>query len=249
MNNSVDIISVTASNATPYIEGSHLSFPPLSCQLLTSKLTCLVGPYRAQLRAYLLMLAGIYRPTAGHLEIFGKVVAQLDQRQWRILRSQIGYFSGTAPLQFAQHSLMNVMLPALYHANAPLKEIISKARALLIELNCNFEFTTPPNQLDSFQKSQISLARALLLDPKVLILDVPFNDLGAREREKMGKLLGRYLQHRAVCMIGGLQYPHFLADYAHQIIFISEYKIIHFNGWKSFIKAEDADVQELLSLL
>jgi hypothetical protein len=50
-------------------------------------------------------------------------------------------------------------------------------------------------------------------------------------------------------MIGGLQYIHFLEQHADQIIFISELKIITFNGWRSFTQTEDPDVQDLLSVL
>lgn len=249
MNNQANLEIVTAYDATPDTAGNNRLFPALSCQLFDSKLTCLVGPYRPQLRAYLLMLAGISRPTTGKVEVLGKSISELNQPQWRKLRCQIGYLSGVAPLQSGQHGLMNVMLPALYHATWSFQETIDKARALLSELNCQFDFTTPPSQLDSFQNAQVALARALILDPALLVLDVPFNNLGAREREKMGELLETYRHHRAVCMIGGLQYPHFLADHADQIVYISEHKIINFNGWTSFFMTEDPDVKELHSVL
>ena len=113
----INDFSVMADKAVPHAQGIDLSFPPISCQLFTSKMTCLVGPYRSQLRAYLLMLAGVYRPTAGNVEIFGKSISELNQLQWRKLRCQIGYFSGAAPLESGQDALMNVMMPALYHAN------------------------------------------------------------------------------------------------------------------------------------
>ncbi len=249
MSNQSDPITVMACNAIPHAEGSDLLFPPLNCELLASELTCLVGPYRSQLRAYLLMLAGIFKPETGKVEIFGKTTSDLNRHQWRKLRSEIGYLSGMTPLQSTQHGLMNVMLPALYHANLSFQETSGRARALLTELNCQFEFTTYPAQLDSFQKAQLTLARALILDPALLILDVPFNDLGAKERENMGDLLGLSRQQRTICMIGGLQHPHFLETYADQIIFISEHKIINFNDWTSFTHSENPDVQELLGFI
>ncbi len=240
---------IVADDAIPYSAESNLGFLPLKCQIQSSGLTCLVGPHRSQLRAYLLMLAGISKPVQGHIEILGQVVSELDQQAWQKLRCQIGYLSGASPLLSLQPALMNVMLPVLYHVNLPFRETADKAGALLAELGCHFDPTIYPSLLNSFQRLQLALARALILDPPILILDVPFNNLGARDRQKMGVLLGHHIKGRAVCMMGGLQYPLFLEQHANQIVFISEHKIISFNSWKSFMGTEDPDIRELLGLL
>jgi ABC-type transporter Mla maintaining outer membrane lipid asymmetry ATPase subunit MlaF len=249
MNDSADTASIQAFDATPDPGESKLLFPPMDCWIQPSNLTCLVGPHRFQLRAYLHMLAGITQPRQGKVKILGQIVSELDQAAWNRLRSQIGYLSGVSPLLSVQHGLMNVMLPLLYHRNLSFRETADIARELLIKLNCHFEATKFPALLTSFQRLQLALARALILEPSVLFLDVPFHDLGAKQREKMGGLLGKFKQHRAVCMIGGLQYTHFLEQYANQIIFISEAKIINFKSWNSFMQTEDPEVKELLSIL
>lgn len=241
--------NIQAYAAVPDPGESTLTFPPLDCRIEQSNLTCLVGPHRFQLRDYLKMLAGISKPRQGKVEIFGQVTSELDKAARKKLRSQIGYLSGVSPLLSVQHGLMNVMLPLLYHRNLTFRKTADKARALMAELNCDFEPTTFPALLNSFQRSQLALARALILDPCLLFLDVPFHDLGAKQREEMGLLLGKYKQHRAVCMIGGLQYTHFLEQHANQIIFISEHTIINFNSWAAFIQSDDQEVKSLLNVL
>ena len=241
------VATVLTRDAVPDADLDDLNFPPLSCQLEPATLTCLVGPHRSQLRAYLFMLAGITRPSQGVVEIFGQN-AFLDQVEWWKLRSRIGYLSGVAPLLSVQHGLMNVMLPALYHQNLSFREVADKARALISELGCDCDPTAFPNFLNSLQRLRLALARALILDPSLLILDVPFHDLGANERETFGELLGRYKRQCTVCMIGGLQYPQFLEKYESRIIFISEQKIIFFDNWISILHSDDKDVQKMLRI-
>ena len=145
------------------------------------------------------------------------MTSDLDQTSWQQLRTKIGYISGGALLLSVQHGLMNVMLPALYHQQLSFREVADKARALLGKLGCDFELTTFPALLNSLQRSRIALARALILEPSLLFLDVPFHDLGANERETMGELLASQIPHRSICMIGGLQSPQFLEQHANQI--------------------------------
>jgi len=249
MNNNTDHASINTDVAIPYAKGIDLAFPPLTCQLGSSNLTCLVGPHRSQLRAYLQMLAGISIPEQGMVNILGQQVSELDQLGWKQFRCKVGYLSGAAPLLSVQHGLMNVMLPVLYHTDLSFRETADKARAIMTEINCDFEPTTYPALLNSFQRLQLALARALILEPEVLFLDVPFNDLGAKEREKMAQLLGRYKLNRTVCMIGGLQYSRFLEQHAKQIIYISENKIISFNSWALFMQTTDPEIRDLLSIL
>ncbi len=242
-------IQVLAHQAVPQFEEDDTDCPALSCQLQHANLTCLVGPHRPQLRAYLHMLAGITRPKAGHLTVCEQPLSSLSPDTFLKFRQRIGYFSGTAP-SFALHNVqMNILLPLLYHTNISFSEGSIKAKQLLERLHCQFSLDNVPTELNHFERAQLALARALILDPALLILDLPFNDLGAQQREKMSVLLSACLNAYCVCMIGGLQYPYFVEENASQVIYISQHKIVKFSGWAAFQHSQDNEIKAFLGVL
>ncbi len=240
---------VTAQQAVPQFNDENIVCPALSCQLLNASLTCLVGPHRPLLRAYLHMLAGINLPVTGRLTHFDQDISCLNTDELWKLRQHIGYFSGIAP-SFSLHNVqMNILLPLLYHTNLSFKDGSLQAKRLLERLQCRFALDNFPAQLNHYERAQLSLARALILDPSLLILDLPFNDLGAEQREKMSVLLSTSLAFYCVCMIGGLQYPRFVEDNASQVIYISQHKIMKFTGWTSFKQCRDDEIEAFLGNL
>jgi ABC-type lipoprotein export system ATPase subunit len=125
----------------------------------------------------LLSIIGLLQnPTEGRMRIGEENATLLNSAARAKLRSRyIGFVFQRARLVGALTALENVMLPAWLFGHD--KALANRAEALLTELDLKHRFHYLPEQLSIGQMRRVALARALLLQPKIILADEPTNDL------------------------------------------------------------------------
>jgi NitT/TauT family transport system ATP-binding protein len=153
-----------------------------------------VGPSGCGKSTLLRLIAGLLAPTAGEVLVGNQRV--------EAPRRDIGFVFQKAILLPWRNIIENVLLPAEI-SGEPREAAREKARELLslVELE-GFE-TSRPDQLSGGMQQRVSIARALLHDPAVLLMDEPFGALDAFTRERMTTELVQLLtrQPRTVVFI------------------------------------------------
>lgn len=140
------------------------------------------------------LILGLYQPTEGSVWIDGVDIRQIDPAE---LRKSIGYVPDE-PLLFFGSVKDNIVL------GAPYVDDLAVLRAA--EISCAAEFINRHPQgfdmpigergqgLSSGQKQTVAVARALLLDPPIMLLDDPSNSLDNRSEDN---LKNKLMQHTA----------------------------------------------------
>jgi NitT/TauT family transport system ATP-binding protein len=138
----------------------------------------IVGPSGCGKSTLLRIVAGLEHPTAGQVQSHGKEV--------RGPSKSVGIVFQNAMLLPWRNTLKNVLLPAEIQApRSQRRELGKKAEELLQLVGlAGFERALPA-QLSGGMQQRVSLARALLLDPTILLMDEPFASLDAITREQM----------------------------------------------------------------
>ena len=90
----------------------------------------------------------------------------------------------------------NVMLPLILQ-KTPSKDAKAKAYAILQELGLKGQEHKYPSQLSGGQRQRAALARALISEPRVLLLDEPFSALDTFRREQMQDILQKINKNRS----------------------------------------------------
>lgn len=131
------------------------------------------------------LIAAALLPTEGAVLIDGASSACFDYAEMREHRLRTGYVFEDKGLLTNVTLFENVALPLRYHLGATLDETAVQLRveALLVELEIEpFASMTPPRANPSARKRAL-LARALVLNPALLIIDEPQADLVPHEQE------------------------------------------------------------------
>ena len=154
-----------------------------------------LGPNGAGKTTLLRLMAGLEAPTTGHVEIDGAPIASADLE----LRRRVGYATQRAGL-LSTSVLRNVEMPLRWRGlDGPARE--RTALAALDRLNVAPLANRRALSLSGGEAQRVSLARALAIDPELLLLDEPAAGLDAEVRRAFFDDLDRALSDRATTVV------------------------------------------------
>jgi sulfate transport system ATP-binding protein len=157
----------------------------VSVSVPDGSLTALLGPSGGGKTTLLRVIAGLEVPDAGTVRFDGEDVTSVPVR-----RRGIGFvFQHYAA--FKHMSVADNVAFGLTIRKRPKADVKAKVDELLQLVGLAHLADRRPNQLSGGQRQRMALARALAVEPKVLLLDEPFGALDARVREELRNWLRR----------------------------------------------------------
>jgi peptide/nickel transport system ATP-binding protein len=153
-------------------------------------------------------ILGLNIPTKGKVSFEGADLTTLDSKAWRWYRSQVGYvqqdpYGALAPFMSVERILNEPMIINGIKSKEQRSERIHKVMAEVKMFPVDDFLTKFPHMLSGGQQQRVVIARAMILEPKIIVADEPVSMLDASVRVEILKLL-RGLQeshHLAVIYI------------------------------------------------
>jgi sulfate transport system ATP-binding protein len=165
--------------------GDFAALDNVDFEVPSGSLTALLGPSGSGKSTLLRAIAGLDLPDTGTITINGRDVTQIPPQ-----RRGIGFvFQHYAA--FKHLTVRDNVAFGLKIRKRPKAEIKDKVDNLLEVVGLAGFQTRYPNQLSGGQRQRMALARALAVDPQVLLLDEPFGALDAKVREDLRAWLRR----------------------------------------------------------
>jgi phospholipid/cholesterol/gamma-HCH transport system ATP-binding protein len=155
----VDVVSVRLAF------GERRVFDGLSCRFSQAKVSVILGASGVGKSTLLRLIAGLQRPDYGDIWIGEQEVSRLPERQMQRVRKRLGMMFQGGALLDSMSVFDNVALPLREHTHMRAPEIAERVHALL------------PGQLSGGMKKRVALARAMVMDPEILLIDEPFSGL------------------------------------------------------------------------
>jgi putative spermidine/putrescine transport system ATP-binding protein len=159
--------------------GTFMAVADLSLQLAKGEFLSLLGPSGSGKTTTLTMIAGLLQPTSGEILLEGRPVTPLPP-----YKRNIGVVFQNYALFPHMTVAKNIAFP-LTMRGASREEISSRVRKVLKLVGLPDHGGRYPKQLSGGQQQRIALARAMVFEPPILLMDEPLGALDKKLREHM----------------------------------------------------------------
>jgi lipoprotein-releasing system ATP-binding protein len=148
-----------------------------------------VGKSGAGKTTLLQIIGTLDRPSKGKVLIEGKDVFALNDSQLAAFRNRhIGFIFQFHQLLPEFTALENVCIPAMI-AREKESEYRPRAEKLLSDLGLRARMEHKPNELSGGEKQRVSAARALMMQPDIILADEPTGSLDEKNKKELSELL------------------------------------------------------------
>jgi NitT/TauT family transport system ATP-binding protein len=165
----------------------------ISMSVGAGRFVVLVGPSGCGKTSLLMMMAGLRHQTSGTIEIQGRAIDKPDPDRVGVVFQEASLFPWLSALD-------NIDFPMALR-NAPKDERAKRANAMLNLVGLQGFGSRYPHELSGGMKQRVSIARGLVQDPPVLLMDEPFAALDEQTRMTMGHELLRIWSQTAKTVV------------------------------------------------
>jgi sulfate transport system ATP-binding protein len=171
-------VSISLKHLTKHYATTH-AVDDVSVEIAHNSLTAILGPSGSGKSTLLKLISGLESPDNGTVTIDGEDMTNVDPRH-----RDIGFcFQNYAPFRHMNVS-KNVAFGLKVRKRSS-SEIEKRVRELLALVRLEDKAKSYPAQLSGGERQRMALARALAIEPRVLLLDEPFGALDAVVRQEL----------------------------------------------------------------
>jgi putative ABC transport system ATP-binding protein len=157
----------------------------ISLVVTPGEMVSIIGPSGSGKSTLLNLVGALDRPTAGHVEVDGRVLGRLsDDELTHVRRDKIGFIFQFFNLLPTLTSLENVELP-LHLRGWPRRKTTDRARELLSLVQLTGRLHHLPEELSGGERQRVAIARALCVYPPIVLADEPTGNLDTRTGEEI----------------------------------------------------------------
>ena len=211
-------------NVTKYF-GENRVLNDVSLEIERGSFVSIIGASGSGKSTLLTILGGIDKPTEGKVLLDGAEISTMSEKELAILRrTKLGFvfqFFNLAPYLTAEE---NVLLPIMLSGKVK-DEDRQRANELMEYLGISELKNKLPGKMSGGEQQRIAIARGLIINPEVILLDEPTGNLDSKNSEEIMNLLKRINKEFNTTIVQ-VTHSDINARYGNVIITIKDGKII-----------------------
>lgn len=230
-----------------YGVGNAALFQNLSLEVPAGSCTVVMGPSGGGKSTLLRLAAGLVVPNEGKVWFLDQDWNEVNEAENAALRTRLGFGFQNGALWANKSVYQNLELPFSYHrpkaSVADLRAAVAQAARLA---GVEEDLAHRPSQLSLGEQKLVSVARALVLDPEVLLFDDPTSGLDAQATEKLLQLFAE-LKRRGRTQLIVTQDPVVTARVADRLILVKGGRILDEGPFDRVVRNSDPEVTAILT--
>ena len=221
----------------------------LDFKMNKGEVTCIIGPNYSGKGVWIRTLSGLEDQQCGKISLNGIDTQNLSTEEWTRSRMKVAYLHEDTALLSAANGLINVLAPAIYHKlDKPLNKTLlaEKALEILEEIDPDINLDELPAYITKDHQYKIAVARALLLEPDVLVLNNPFVHFNSDSKHKFQSFLNNQIK-KGLSILLVTHDLHYALDISDNIIFASKDNLLQFDSKQALLNCNTPIVHEFMA--
>lgn len=160
-----------------------------SLEINPGEIVAILGASGSGKSVTLKTINGLVSPDSGNIDVLGHRVNELGERELAPLRRRVSYLFQGGALFDSMTVFDNIAFPIREHLNMDRDELAQRVAALLAMVQLDEVEHLAPSELSGGMKKRVAVARALALEPEIILYDEPTTGLDPVTGEAIANLI------------------------------------------------------------
>lgn len=210
-------------------EEKIMALDDISLDIYKGEIVCFLGKSGSGKSTFLNMVAGLEKPTKGSIIIGGVPLHKLNEDQVTLFRQKnIGFIFQAYNLLPMLTTFENVVYPLLLRGMSK-KERDERAKKAISEVGLEGYENRKPNQMSGGQQQRVGIARALVVNPKIIFADEPTGNLDTKTTDSVMNIILEKVRSNDQTLII-VTHDNSIAEYADKVVTIQDGNILKIEG-------------------
>jgi phospholipid/cholesterol/gamma-HCH transport system ATP-binding protein len=227
--------------------GSEKVLDGIGFQVDSGETVAVLGRSGTGKSVLLKLLIGLLKPDSGSIRIHGQEITGLDLVRMNEIRKKIGFLFQQAALYDSLTIEENVAFPLTRHTSLSATERRDRVRELLAQVGMEGDLKKLPSEISGGMQKRVGLARALALDPDLLLFDEPTTGLDPITASEIVDLILQLKEERRVASVVVTHDIHAARSFSDRLVVIKEGHILTEGTFADLQGSKDKFVARFLS--
>jgi len=211
-----------------------------------SEILCVLGKSGTGKSVLLRLLIGLEKPDSGSILINGQEITQMEIGPLKDVRRKIGFLFQGGALYDSFTIAENVAFPLRRNTQMSDSDRTEKVRTLLQSVGLDKDLEKMPSEISGGMRKRVGLARALALDPEIMLFDEPTAGLDPITAAEIGELIKKLRDERHTTSIVVTHDIHAAHYYSDRLVMLKEGTVLIAGTFDDLQKSKDPFVAQFL---